>query len=64
MLRLRDGELQTLGFMEKISRKKMKNRERERERRVSILGQMGQNPVFKTARLDNKQDADTCQNLG
>ena len=31
MLRLRDGELQTLGFMEKISRKKMKNRERERE---------------------------------
>ena len=56
MLRLRDGELQTLGFMEKISRKKMKNRERERERerRVSVLGQMGQNPVFKTARLDNK----------
>ena len=30
MLRLRDGELQTLGFMEKISRKKMKNREREK----------------------------------
>ena len=42
---------------------KKKKIEREKEREIRFRTQNGQNPVFKMQQLDNKQDADTWQNL-